>query len=353
MVFSVSATRSEAQSVSQSTAPSASAPRLDRIEVQRFEQSYEAWVQSIVQHVLPSTATSILVDLTYSNNPDTLQSYEEHRAANHLPGLPDVLDNNTSANPIENPLFELVTAQNIKVIFEEQPSDDQIRVVKEILGAKLNLDSTHGDQISFDHLNRNTTATARAWSVVKKTARSSTSMIVLAFLVVAFVLVRKNRIASELRAMGEVEINALYSKVNPIKSIFGANPKTLISVIRRQETDFLVQAMAHAPIVFNQIILQVFEEADRKNLFEAFQAERLNVSSKKSRYSQLLLAAKIHDEVKIEALQQIDLLNEVSGKVNEQRLIMQKSLQQLKALYGSGDAAVAKQGQGVNHEASI
>ena len=348
-IVSVSATRSEAQSVGAS-----SGPRLDRIEVQRFEQSYEAWVQSIVKHVLPKTNVSVLIDLNYSSNPDIIQSYEERRAVDHLPGLPDVQDTNRS-NPTENPLYELVTQQSIKVIFDDQPSDDQIRVVKEILSVKLNLDTTHGDQVSFDHLQRNASAAGRLGAAIARTARSSTALIILALFGFAGIIFRKNRTSAKLRMQGEIEMNACYARVNPIASILNTEARVLISVFRKQETDFLVQVMAHAPIAFNQIVLQVFEEEERKKLFDSYQEQRLDVSRKKSKYSQLLLAAKLHDELKIEAMQQVDEFNEVSNRINEQRLSMQESLKQLKALYVSEESSqVETQDQEeVNHEASL
>lgn len=333
---------------------SSSGPRLDRIEVQRFEQSYEAWVQSIVQHVLPKTNVSVLIDLNYSSNPDIVQNYEERRAVDHLPGLPEVQDTNRS-NPTENPLYELVTQQNIKVIFDDQPNDDQIRVVKEILSVKLNLDTSHGDQVAFDHLQRNAGGVARVGAAIARTARSSTALIILALLGFAGIIFGRSRNVAKLKAQGEIEMNAYYAKVNPIASILSTDARVLISVIRKQETEFLVQVMAHASIPFNQIVLQVFEEEERKKLFDSYQEQRLDVSRKKSKYSQLLLAAKLHDELKIEAMQQVDEFNEVSNRINEQRLSMQESLKQLKALYVSEEgASVETQDQEeVNHEASL
>jgi len=81
----------------------------------------------------------------------------------------------------------------------------------------------------------------------------------------------------------------------------------------------------------------------------------LDVSRKKSKYSQLLLAAKIHDESKIEAIQKPDEFSHVSGQIAEQRSKMQESLKQLKALYNADEnlASTEIKDQEVNYEASI
>jgi hypothetical protein len=325
--------------------------RLDRLDVQRFEQSYEAWVQNIVHHVLPKSNVSILTEFNYTNNPEIIQNYEERRAVDHLPGLPDVSDSNIS-HPTDNPIYDLITQQNIKVIFEEQPSEDQIRILKEILAVKLNLDTSHGDQVSFDNLHRGNGYFNKALVSFSKNTKMNLLMILLAAMGVAIVLARKNKKDSKLKAMGEKEVDSLYLKVNPISAILKSDPKFLISMIRNQELDFMVQVMAHAPVSFNQVMLQVFEENEKKALFDAFQAQRLGVSVTQSKYAQLVLAAKIHDELKLQAIQQVDEFNEMSAKINEQRLKMQESLIQLKALYTAQDSN-QEFSEEVNNEASI
>ncbi len=324
---------------------------LERTEMQHFEQSYEAWVQGIVHQVLPKTNLTVLTEFNYSSSPEQIQTYEEHRAANHLPGLPEVTDI-SNAHPTENPIYELISQQNIKLIFDEQPTDDQIRVLKEMLIVKLNLDTSHGDQLSFDHLNRGNNYLGKLAVSFSKNKKINLILMLLAAIAATVVAVVRNKKSSANKELGENEISHYYNKLNPIEIVLKTEPKFLISLIRKQETNFLVQIMAHAPISFNQIILQIFETEEREALFKAFQEQRLSITRKKSKYSQLLLAAKIHDELKIEAIKQVDVLSEVSTKIAEQRMKMNDSLQQLKALYVSTENDQVKSDE-VNHEATI
>lgn len=324
---------------------------LDRTEVQRFEQRYESWVQSIVKQAVPKAGASVLVEFDYSNNPDLIQTYEERRAVSHLPGLPDLTESD-NGHPTENPLYELVSNQNIKVIFDQNPGDDQIRIVKEILKSKLNLDLAHGDHVTFDTFNRSNAYFEKAKGSLSKNSKLLIVLTILSALGALGLMFRREQSNRKMKEVGEKEVNALYQKLNPLSLILKTETKLLISVIRKQDKELIVQVMSHAPVQFNQIILQIFEDEERTELFNQYQANRLQVSLKRSRYSQLLLAAKIHDESKIEAIQQVDVISEMAAKISEQKMNMQDSLMQLKTMFQARQDSM-RLPEEVNHDATI
>ena len=324
---------------------------LDRTEVQRFEQRYESWVQSIVKQAVPKVGASVLVEFDYSNNPDLIQTYEERRAVSHLPGLPDLTESD-NGHPTENPLYELVSNQNIKVIFDQNPGDDQLRIVKEILKSKLNLDLANGDHVTFDTFNRSNAYFEKAKGSLSKNSKWLIVLTILSALGALGLMFRREQSNRKMKEDGEKEVNALYQKLNPLSLILKTETKLLISVIRKQDKELIVQVMSHAPVQFNQIILQIFEDEDRAELFNQYQANRLQVSLKRSRYSQLLLAAKIHDESKIEAIQQVDVFSEMAAKISEQKMTMQDSLMQLKTMFQTRQDSM-RLPEEVNHDATI
>ena len=355
----------------------AAAQDLDKSDVQQFEQGYESWVQNTVQKIIQKNPVTVLIELNYTKNPDALQSYEERRAANHLPGLPEMSDPHFNT-PQESPISELISSQSIKLIFEQELTTDQMRVINEVLAVKLKLDLSHGDKILFDHLRT---------QITPRPSRNRTDLYLILFFIlvsgVVLVLIAKNKFNSKfnnkleankseatsepnnttannttanntpannttINNKSEEHIQSFYQKVNPIKTILKSDPKTLLETIQKQDHTFLLSVIAHAPLRFNQMIFKICEPEKRFKLLEAYKNNRHEISQQKSRYSQILLAAKIHDQMKMNALQQIDVLNESQLKSQELKKKMKESLKQIKASLNSPTPS-----DEVNHENSL
>jgi hypothetical protein len=121
---------------------------IDPGELQQFEQTYESWVQGIVQNVIPSQRPTVLIDVAYTGNPERMQIYSDLRATQHLPGLPEVMDPHFS-HPSESPLSALVASRRIKLIFEHALNNAQEKILAEVLNNKLKINAHAGDQLIF------------------------------------------------------------------------------------------------------------------------------------------------------------------------------------------------------------
>ena len=318
---------------------------VDAGDIQRFEQNYEQWVQSLAQSIVPNIPTTVLVDIEYSNNPDDLQNYEELKAANHLPGLPDVIDPNFTY-PGESPISALVAKQRIKLIFESPLNANQQKLLKEVLNSKLKLNLDRGDSLALEQVNTlpsenlsatNSTSTATATTLpkIKLTHRQSLALVILALMTMIALTggkaIRKSlsKMSTSLRSLAK-RANAanetvmeylrvvpseksvtqrlkrrhprLFARtsmiVNPLNIVLKANPKVLVSVVRNEKIENLARATLHAPEMFTGILLNICTQDQRREIRGIWHVEKNAITEEQSRFAQVLLAARIYRQLK-------------------------------------------------------
>ena len=311
---------------------------VDAGDIQRFEQNYEQWVQSLAQSIVPNIPTTVLVDIEYSNNPDDLQNYEELKAANHLPGLPDVIDPNFTY-PGESPISALVSKQRIKLIFESPLNANQQKLLKEVLNNKLKLNLDRGDALTLEQVNTLPTQTSNTAATtlpkIKLTHRQSMALAILALMAMIALtggaVIRKSfsRIRVSLRSLAKRANSAneavmeyirvvpseksvtqrlkrrhprLFARtsmiVNPLNIVLKANPKVLVSVVRNEKIENLARATLHAPEMFTGILLNICTQDQRREIRGIWQVERNVITEEQSRFAQVLLAARIYRQLK-------------------------------------------------------
>lgn len=311
---------------------------VDPSDLQQFEVAYENWVTQIAQSIAPKSQPTVLIELDYSNKPERLQTYSELRAAQHLPGLPQVLDPHLG-HPSESPLAALVESKRIKLIFEQPISSGQEQLLAEVLAAKLKIDPARGDKI---------TVTKIPTKPAESNNNSNEPWIAAVVLLTAFALLLKfkpvtTKIASEtttesktdtipakltpppppvkpfrfsdedknvLARMENVE-NQIRSKaqllVNPTTQIMKSNPKALIRVIRAEDPKRLAQALQGTSVLFQKTVLSICTSRQRSEIKEA--AKALPKNKSEARFAQNLICAKIFRE-------QYAIESELSGQAS-------------------------------------
>jgi hypothetical protein len=294
--------------------------QLDRAEIQSFERSYEAWVQDLVHQVSPKSRANVIVEFNYSSNPDLIQNFEEKMAASHLPGVPEMID--LDMHPLQHPIYDLVTRQSVKVILENKPSEQNLKVMRDLISSKIFVDAKRGDRVEFDfiktenHLNRNAKIALIALFVMGVAG--------------ALLVMHQRRQRKSDRKMTAQKLNDWYDCINPIASMTAVDAATFMSFIREQNHAILVEAMAHANLEFFQAVLKSFNGEARITLYQEFERYRLKVSQKKSRYAQIYLLAKLKDRMNVEAIQKVDSLVEAIEQVRAQREAMEMAMNEMK-----------------------
>lgn len=304
---------------------SADSFRLDRNDMQSFERSFEIWIQDLVYQISPKTKVNVIAEFKYSSNPDLIQNYEEKMAANHLPGVPDVID--LDMHPTQNPIYDLVTQQNVKLIFDRKPNSGAERVIRELVSSKISLNPARGDQMEFDYVNESRVVSGFAST---RNGKVFLSFLAIAALAAAGFLYKRNRRKVDERYFASEKLNELYDQFNPSASMASVDPEILQAFVCQQEKKLLIEAMSHGSIEFLQAVLRSFTGKDRIKLFEKFEKKRLKVSPKKSRYAQIFLLAKLKDQMKIDAIRKVDALVEVMEQSQSKRESMSESFNELK-----------------------
>ena len=329
------------------SAPHSISNTIDASEVQRFEQNYEEWVQTLVQSIVPQNPSTVLVELNYTSNPQQLQTYEELKAAEHLPGLPEVSDPNFT-RPTESPLFTLVNQQNIKIIFEAALTSNQKRLLDEVLNSKLKIDSSRGDHLVLDQTSGQALESTSSYfsgknflfalallafgtivlvSIKRKTAQNTHENTneappeLQSKLLAIETMMQKNKIPAEkVREVFESEANLItkikknnpkaFSKtsqiLNPINIIMKSNPKAIINTVRNENPRLIAEATFHAPDLFISTIIQICTKEQQMVIRNLWKQKFGTVSEEKSRYAQTLLAAKVHRAEKDEVSKSIE-----------------------------------------------
>jgi hypothetical protein len=311
---------------------------VDAGDVQHFEQTYEEWVQSLAASIAPNIPTTVLVDLEYSNNPEDLQNYEELKAANHLPGLPDITDPHFTY-PSESPLYSLIAKQRVKLIFESELNANQQKVLEEVLNNKLKLNKDRGDSVNIEHINtvsapvqaNKPAAKSVDFSKIKLSKKQSVALIGLALLGILGLTVRRKQFAIKkvirtltTRKAKETNTEIEYIRVvpteksvtqklsrkhprlfartslivNPLNIVLKANPKVLVSVVRNENTANLARATLHAPEMFTGILLNICTQDQKNQIRGIWHVERNSITPEQSRFAQVLLAARIFRQLK-------------------------------------------------------
>ncbi len=225
-------------------------------EVQKFEQSYETWVQTLTQTVAPSVPVTVLVELEYSSSQEKLENYEEALESNHLPGLPDVIDPHYR-HPSESPLYALVTQQKIKIILEGTLNQTQKKILNEILTNKLKIKSARGDRLTLQEIN-----TSFLNSLLQTRKRQAAVIALAVLLIAAFGAAQQKRsptlkkpalkkAAVTFKKNFSEQISQVNSKlawytkntVDPVQFILKADTKILLTVIRTEKPLHLAQVI--------------------------------------------------------------------------------------------------------------
>lgn len=336
---------------------------IDPNDLQQFEQSYENWVQGLVQNVVPSQKPTVLIEMSYTQSPERLQTYSELRVTSHLPGLPEVMDPHIT-HPSESPLSALVEARRIKVIFERPLTHAQEKILAEVLNNKLKINANAGDRIVM--------STIEAPSAPEQSNRLKDTKlalnIVIGCLVLAALLARSRgnkqakiensaprealpaveptgvvaaapvqrvvtpppppvkpfqfndqdrTVIKRLMSVDSTLVSKTSSIVSPTQIILKSEPKAVIRVLRNEKPEVILRAIHGTSILFQKTILSACTSQQRNRVRELAKTEKI----KKGQilFAQNLIAAKIHREMQSVAMQSVDAFVKARESLNQEK----------------------------------
>ena len=309
-------------------------------DAQHFEQTYEDWAKSIIKSLNPKLDFTVLSQVEFSRNPEHVQEYEDMKATNHLPGLPDVADPSYT-NPLESPLYALVAKKNFKIIVYAPLSSRELDLLREVLNNKLKLSAD--DTLNFEYVNRETlnptpTKTTSPFHATRKAI--ATLIAGLMLLAGAAVSIRKKQSFRQLfKATKKWIMNyktksiALNPpKVNPTLSpghqIQAASPAALRKVLETEKADLIARASLNATKRFSNRLLGECDQNKFDLVIQWINANHKNVNHQDSNYARLLIAARlqqVQNDFVLNSIDQFNRIREMKAKLQTTKMVKVKS----------------------------
>ena len=281
-------------------------------DAQRFEQSYEDWTKKIIHDLNPKLQFTVLSQIEFSRNPEQLQDYEDMKAVNHLPGLPEVMDQNYS-NPLDSPLYALVAKKNFKIISHSNLSPQQISLFREVLNNKLKL--RNDDSLKFETFNGVASDTTETPTKLhfKHNLKAEIALLFGMLLIAgtAFSFRRKKEgvaaAATKLQQKKSVLVPPpLKPALNGTHQIQTAPIEALRKCLQGEKPELIGRAALNANSKFNLYLLGECEENKLDLIVQWTQRNQKTVTMQDSNYARLLIAAKLQQIQNTMVLDSID-----------------------------------------------
>ena len=273
-------------------------------EIQHFEQTFEDWAGRIIKSVHPKAEFTVVARVELSAHPEKLAAYEEAKAANHLPGLPEVPDSNYN-HPLESPLLPLLQKKSLKVYLRTAMNRGQETVLREIIQAKMKLSPI--DQLAFESV-----VTPNA----NKLPTPSKKLALLAFfagtLMISLALIGRNRMRlwatnGRRASAGSTTDLTLSTALSPSHQIANTNAATLREALIQERVDVIAKASMNATRRFSHRILGEMDQEKFDLVNQWIERNKGLVANTDSAYARLMLAARIQQ------LQNQTLMKSIEG----------------------------------------
>jgi hypothetical protein len=297
-------------------------------ETQRFEQSYEEWATNLVKSISPKLQFTVLTQIELSQNPEKLQSFEDLRAMNHLPGLPDVADPSYSS-PFDSPLYSLVEKKNIKIFAQGEVSPNEERVMREILSSKMRLGS--GDTLKFETVRAGVSPSHSRKQ--KNRAGAVAALAGILLLAGAFFYKRKPAFIATAQSVAKTitpppaPVRAEFS-ATASRQIMSANDTALRAALNQERVDIIAKASMNASRRFSEKIMGELpqDKFDQVNQWRLRNQRRINIED--SNYARLLFSARIQqvqNEIVLKSIESYGEARHLKSKILESQKILKTS----------------------------
>ena len=297
-------------------------------DAQHFEQTYEDWARSLIKRLNPKLEFTILSQIEFSRNPGKLQEYEDIKAANHLPGLPDIADPNYT-NPLESPLYALVAKKNFKLIYYTPLNSQEMGLFKEVLVTKLRLGEK--DQLIFEYVNRKAPVNPKSDGNFRIQLGYFCLFLGFLSLVTALFYRKKSTLLAQVKDMSTVkietkepaplEIPLTNNSLLAINQIENATPGDLRKILASEKSELIARASLNASKKLSNRLLGECEQSKFDLVIQWIQKNHKMVSHQDSNYARLLLAARLQQAQNEQVLSSIDAFN----KAHEMRAKLKAS----------------------------
>ncbi len=275
-------------------------------EIQHFEQTYEDLAAKVIRNLQPKLEFTVLARVELSAHPEKMAAYEETRATHHLPGLPEVTDSSYS-HPFESPLLPLLEKKRVKIYFRSALTQDQDRVIREVVQAKLKL--TGADVLEFE---------TTSGSMSDRSKNRPSKKIAILGLAAGLVMIglgllgRKGRFFSRGRKADQsknahIPANLAASSLPGSHQISNANTATIREALAQERVDVIAKASMNATRRFSHRILGEMDQEKFDLVNQWIERNKGLVASADSAYARLMLAARIQQ------LQNQSLMKSIEG----------------------------------------
>ncbi len=290
-------------------------------DVQHFEQAYEDWTAQLVRGLDSKLKFTVITQVQFSQNPEKLEAFEDARASNHLPGLPDVADPIYS-NPTDSPLYTLAEKKIIKIYFQSPISANEERVIREIINVKLKL--SNNDSLQIENTDAPTPST-KGTPFSKRRALATASFLLGALLLCGALFkqkfnLKKINLFKKAAPKKELPITAL--AITPATQIMNAKGATLREAVANEKVEVIAKASLNATREFSNQVLGEMSQEKFDLVNQWIERNKKKVSAKDSNYSRLLLAARlqqINNRLVLKSIESYGELRAMRKKINEVR----------------------------------
>ena len=253
-------------------------------EIQHFEQTYESWAAEMIRNINPKLKFTVIAKVEFSQNPDQLETYDDMKAAQHLPGLPEVADPAYS-HPMDSPLFALVAKKNLKVIFHSSMNSNEKRVVDEVIRAKMKF--TGADSLSYESLESNPVSDLPD---SRKRAMAILSLILGAGILAGTLSGRKAKNAKKLEANTR---NSSPPALPASHRILNAKPAVRRQSLRNERAETIAKASLHCSLRFSNELLGELDQGQFDEVNQWILQNRSHTTKNEAEFARILIAANI------------------------------------------------------------
>jgi hypothetical protein len=290
-------------------------------DVQHFEQAYEDWTAQLVRGLDSKLKFTVVTQVQFSQNPEKLEAFEDARASNHLPGLPDVADPIYS-NPTDSPLYALAEKKNIKIYFQSPITANEERVIREIINLKLKL--SNNDSLQIEHTDA-PAPSPKGTPFSKRRALALASFLAGAILLFGALFNQKLKLKKWSifkKASPKKVVAATPLAISPSVQIMNAKAVNLREAVAEEKVEVIAKASLNATRDFSNQVLGEMSQEKFDLVNQWIERNKKKVSAKDSNYSRLLLAARlqqINNRLVLKSIESYGELRAMRKKITEFR----------------------------------
>jgi hypothetical protein len=280
-------------------------------EIQHFEQTYESWASEMIRNINPKLKFTVIAKVEFSQNPEQLETYDDMKAAQHLPGLPEIADPGYT-HPMDSPLFALVSKKSLKIIFHSSMNSNEKRVVDEVIRAKMKFNGT--DSLAYESMESNPVSDLPN---SRKRAMAILSLILGAGILAGALSGRKPKNSKKAH---RITLNSNPPVLPASHRILNAKPAIRRQTLRHERAETIAKASLHCSLRFSNELLGELDQGKFDEVNQWILQNRTHTNKNEAEFARILIAANIQQNQNSKLIDTLNRVKAGPGLQNEASL---------------------------------